>query len=230
MPVPRCLAATRGSSAALGSCPPSRSPWGSAELGGSRGHSTSTELLSKGRGRSALGSQPWCCRWELGIGPNTQALSVIKKKSLKVSINLWWTTHTTEKSIGLVSIAIFTGPLFVQKLGRPPPISRFLLVNCQLSSHRAATALHLSGLKICTSALPPVWLVSLKPRVAYDPVRVSLAGRVGRWDVHRTQHGWSSSLSSVTSAFGCTQGGKTLHVRRLVKGNVAMCTDTGNCF
>lgn len=83
MPVPRCLAATRGSSAALGSCPPNRSPWGSAELGGSRGHSTSTELLSKGRGRSALGSQPWCCRWELGIGPNTQALSVIKKKKFK---------------------------------------------------------------------------------------------------------------------------------------------------
>lgn len=45
----------------------------------------------------------------------------------------------TEKSIGLVLISGFTGPLFVQELGRPPPIRRFLLVVCQLTSHRAAT-------------------------------------------------------------------------------------------
>lgn len=130
-------------------CPPSRSAWGSAERSRTRGHGASAELLSKGRGMSALGSQPWHHGWEMGMGPNTQSLSVIKKKKVqKFPSTFSWRIHMTEKSISLISIAIFTGPLFVQKLGRPPPISRFLLVICRLTSLRAAAAIHLSGPKI----------------------------------------------------------------------------------
>lgn len=84
--------------------------------------------------------------------------------------------------------------------------------------------LHLSGLKIRTFALLPAWLMPPNPEPPTSPCGCPAAAERGGG----TRAGRSAVLPSATSAFRCAGGGHGQRLRRLVRGRVSVCADTGD--